>query len=54
MPATWGAAADVPQNGKSKKPTAPISVATQSMPVMLGVDRDSTDGKLIEPGPREL
>src|SRR5262245_23177493 len=51
-PATWGAAADVPQNELS----GPLGrlVFTQSTPVKSGLNRMSVEGKRIVEGPPEL
>src|SRR5262245_2746976 len=47
-PATWGAAADVPQKGSR------TLVETQSTPVTSGLGRAWNEGNVIEVGPAEL
>ena len=52
-PPTWATAAEVPQKGRAKKPSAPASVSTQSTAVSTGTLRNCR-GKLVVPGPWEL
>ena len=51
-PATWAAAAEVPQKGLS--PPLGRLVATQSTPVTSGLKRVSGAGERIVEGPPEL